>query len=495
MAEVKPRAARPDSLVRQVHDVIRAQGLLVPGEAVVVAVSGGRDSMVLLDVLSRLAPTGGWRLTVAHFNHRLRGRASDADARQVQDMAARRGWPCRLEEADVRRVARDEGVSVEMAARRLRHAFLARTAKTVGAAKVVLGHHADDQVETFFLRVLRGAGVDGLAGMKFASPSPAAADVLLVRPCLEVPMAELAAYARRHRIAFREDASNRNLDTPRNRVRHQFLPLLRRTLQPALATTVTRLMAVLGDEAGFVAAAADRWLAESRRSPFERLAVAVQRRVIHEQLRSLGIEPTFEWVERLRQAAGRSITVPPGRQVRRTMTGELVAGAPLRAAFVTDHVKVPIKGRKGRIEFGGLAVSWSRRRWTARLEEVPKGVPGQEWLDADRVGETLVLRHWQPGDRFQPSGFERPAKLQDLFTNARVPRLERHRRVVAVAADGGVCWVEGLRLGEGFKVRKDTRRILEWRWTSARFAETSGVVAVSNPHRRHRGGVSACAEH
>lgn len=495
MAEVKPRAARPDPLVRQVHDAIRARDLLVPGETVVVAVSGGRDSMVLLDVLGRLAPTEGWRLTVAHFNHRLRGRASDVDARLVQDVAARGGWPCRLEEAEVRRVARDEGVSVEMAARRLRHAFLARTAQAVGAAKVVLGHHADDQVETFFLRVLRGAGVEGLAGMKFASPSPAATDVLLVRPCLEIPMAVLAAYARRHRIAFREDASNRDLDTPRNRVRHELLPLLRRTLQPALTTTVTRLMAVLGEESGFVAAAADRWLAGARRSRFERLAVAVQRRVIHLQLRSLGIEPTFEWVERLRQAAETSITVPPGREVWRTGNGTLVACASVGAAFVADRLTVRLEGREGQVEFGGLAVSWSRRRWTAKLGEVPKGVPGREWLDADRVGKTLVLRHWQPGDRFQPSGFERPAKLQDLFTNARVPRLDRHRRVVAVAADGEVCWVEGLRLGEAFKVRGDTRQILEWRWTSARFAETSGVVAVSNPHRRRGGGVFACAEH
>ena len=483
------------SLVRQVHDAIRTRDLLMPGEAVVVAVSGGRDSMVLLDVLSRLAPTEGWRLTVAHFNHRLRGRASDADARLVQDVAARHGWPCRLEEAAVRRVARDEGVSVEMAARRLRHAFLARTAQAVGAANVVLGHHADDQVETFFLRVLRGAGVEGLAGMRFANPSPAAPEVRLVRPCLEISMAELAAYARRHRIAFREDASNRDLGTPRNRVRHQLLPLLRRTLQPALTATVTRLMAVLGDEAGFVAAAADRWLAGARRSRFEGLAVPVQRRVIHRQLRALGIEPTFEWVERLRQAAGASITVPPGREVWRTVKGELVAGAAVRAAFPTDRVTVRLEGRKGRVDLDGLAISWSRRPWKAKPGEVPKGVPGQEWLDADRVGTTLVLRHWQPGDRFQPSGFERPAKLQDLFTNARVPRLERHRRVVAVAIDGGVCWVEGLRLGEGFKVRKGTRQILEWRWTRARFAETSGVVAVSNPHRRRGGGVFACAEH
>lgn len=491
---MKPRAARPDPLVQQVREAIRAQALLGPGEAVVVAVSGGRDSMVLLDLLSRLAPTEGWRLTVAHFNHHLRGRASDADARMVQDEATQLGWPCRVEGAEVRRAARDQGVSVEMAARRLRHAFLARTAQAVGAAKVVLGHHADDQVETFFLRVLRGTGVEGLAGMKFASPSPAGADVRLVRPCLGIRRAELAAYARRHRIAFREDASNRDLDTPRNRVRHQLLPGLRRTLQPALTTTVTRLMAVLGDESAFVEAAARGWLTGARRRPFERLAVAVQRRVIHRQLRSLGIEPTFEWVERLRQEAGERVMVQPGRQVWRSARGDLTTGATVRAGFVTDQVTVRIEGRKGQVAFGGLVVAWSRRRWTAEAGEVRKGVPGQEWLDAERVGKTLVLRHWQPGDRLQPSGFERPAKLQDLFTNARVPRSERHRRVVAVAADGRVCWVEGLRLGEGFKVRGDTRRILEWRWTSARSAETSGVVAVSNPHRRLRGGVCACAE-
>src|SRR6266566_2045265 len=161
---------------------IQSRRLIKPRQKFLVAVSGGLDSMVLLELLRRLAPIHHWQLCVAHFNHRLRGRSSQDDERLVRATSAKLKIPCLVGQADVKRVANEQKLSLEMAARRLRHQFLARVALERGLKSIALAHQADDQVELFFLRLLRGAAGPGLAGMKWTSPSPADPNLALVRP-------------------------------------------------------------------------------------------------------------------------------------------------------------------------------------------------------------------------------------------------------------------------------------------------------------------------
>ena len=245
---------------------IRARQLFGPGQRILVAVSGGVDSMVLLHVLHELAAGHGWRLTVAHLNHQLRGRSSEADERLVRRTAQKLQLPLVAERAAVRELARSRGLSLEMAARKLRHDFLARTAKRRHIPVVALAHHADDQLELFFLRLLRGSGGEGLAGMKWRTPSPSDAGIELVRPLLDQPKAVLVEYAADHRIRYREDASNAVLDFQRNRIRHELLPLLRRKYQPALDKTISRVMDIVGAEAEFVGGEAEEWLGADGKS-------------------------------------------------------------------------------------------------------------------------------------------------------------------------------------------------------------------------------------
>src|ERR1051326_827328 len=155
----------PD-VISEIHKNIECRSLLKRGQRVLVAVSGGVDSMVLLDILDRLRDSQSWQITVAHLNHQLRGRSSDADERLVREIAKVRGLPIVVERREVRAVAREEKVSIEMAARKARHDFLAGAARERGIRSVALAHHADDQVELFFLRLFRGSGSEGLAGMK-----------------------------------------------------------------------------------------------------------------------------------------------------------------------------------------------------------------------------------------------------------------------------------------------------------------------------------------
>src|ERR1035437_5145368 len=159
--------------------------------------------MVLLHLLNSLAKKYHRQISVAHFNHQLRGRASDADEKLVRQTAEKLSRPFFSERGDVARFAAQSKISVEMAARKLRHEFLARVAREQKISAVALAHHADDQVELFFLRLLRGAGGEGLAGMKWRSPSPADKGISLVRPLLDFSKAELLAFARENKIRFR----------------------------------------------------------------------------------------------------------------------------------------------------------------------------------------------------------------------------------------------------------------------------------------------------
>lgn len=445
--------------------------MLEPGDAALVAVSGGCDSMVLLEVLSRLAAGAGWRLTVAHFNHQLRGRAADADERFVRQAAQRLDFRCLVEHGQVRLAARRRGVSVEMAARELRHAFLARCARKLGVDRIFLAHHADDQVETFLLRLRRGTGAGALAGMKWVAPSPADPELALLRPLLGVTRTELQSYAHDRGVEFREDATNASLDSVRNRVRRVWLPWLERHVQPGIAATIRRTMEVVGDQATVIEALARKWLASSRRRCFSRLEPAVQREVLAVELRRLGVEPTFHRVEHLRLHPDQRITVGAGRYVRRGLDGALSGGGPepvLRGPRGGESCTCRLSGAAGEACFGGVHFTWRIRVCRFGAERRLGGRAGIEHFDADRVGRHFTLRHGQPGDRFQPIGLPGAAKLQDLFTNAKVPRAERSRRVLAVTEGGEIFWAEGLRIGEVGKLTGSSRRILEWRWQAGR---------------------------
>lgn len=454
----------------------------------VVAVSGGLDSMVLLDVLASLA--GEWLLVlhVAHCHHGLRGTEADADAQLVEDAARARGLAFSLGRLrpGTRRAAGTGRESVEMWARRRRHAFLAEVARQAGARWIALAHHLDDQAESVLLRLFRGAGSAGLGGMRSPAPSPADPDRRLVRPLLGCRKAELAAHAGRAGLHWREDASNADRTLLRNRVRHEILPVLVGAAGPALPEILARTAEMAAAEAEFLRAEADRWRANPG-TPFTGLPVALQRVILQEQLLELGQEPTFELVERLRLGAGVPQSARGDRRWQRHAGGEIQPAPAVpgpfrraaRSAFLTLR-----PGRAGRIPLPSAdrGVAWRIR--ARRPGTGPVRPPaGSEWLDAERVGPEVQVRHWRPGDRFQPLGFPRPAKLQDLFTARKVPAAERRTRLVLATADGVLGWVEGLPAGEAFKVRPETTRLLELRVIPARRRESSRPAI--DPRTRH----------
>ena len=451
-------------LVEAVERTILGRRLLRPRQAVLVGVSGGLDSMVLLTVLDSLSAHHRWRLVVAHFNHRLRGAESDADELFVRDTAGRLGWRFARGAADAAAFARREGISLEMAARKLRHDFLARAAGRLRIKTVALAHHADDQVELFFVRLLRGAGGEGLSGMKWSAPSPCDPAVALVRPLLDQSKAALTCFAEQQGIAFREDATNQQHDFLRNRIRNKLLPLLSEKYQPALARSILRTMEVVGSEADFVRRAAEKWLGQTRRGDFEKLHPAVQRQALQMQLIEMNVRPQFDLVEQLRVAPDRAVTLGPGRTVSRDGFGSLAKSWNARSAFRSSLKTVEFNGAEGAFQFGGLKITWQIRSGGRLALRKLKFTRGHEYFDADKIGRRIVLRHWRPGDRFQPIGMRAGVKLQDLFVNQKISRAQRHQLVMATTAAGEPFWVEGLRMAERFKLDNRTVRRLKWRW-------------------------------
>lgn len=461
------RLSATAELHRVVGDAVESGGLLPPGSGFLVAVSGGRDSMVLLDGLHSLGGARHWRMVVAHFNHRLRGEESDRDAAFVAAAAHRYGLKIVSGEGEVRQWAREHRISLEMAARNLRHAFLADSAKSQGVNKIVLAHHADDQIETFLLRALRGSGAAGLGGMRVHSPSPADPEIALVRPLLRVPGRCLDAYARENRLDFREDCTNQSHAALRNRLRHRIIPAIRSQFGEDPWIGILRSMEILAAEGDCIAEVARAWLRE-RTPDYDALPTAVQREVLRHQGRTLGRELDFTHLEHLRRNPEATICLAPEDYWKRTSAGELIRHCPAspvpEPSPCLSVVQADLTKVEGSFCFGRLEVSWRIESGGEAHIQRYRSRPNGEVMDADKVGPRLELRGWKPGDRMQPLGLTGHAKLQDLFVNAKIPVSERRLRVVAARTGGEILWVEGLRIAESVKVDRQTRRCLLWQW-------------------------------
>ena len=415
--------------------------------------------MVLLDLLHQLSKTYGWKITLAHFNHQLRGRRSDADETLVKKTADKLKLKFVAGSGDVKKFAQHNKLSVEMAARKLRHEFLARTAKRLRIETVALAHHADDQVELFFLRLLRGTGTEGLAGMGWESPSPADRSIRLVRPLLGQTKELLRDYATAERISFREDASNAQPDFRRNRIRNEVIPLLK-TIQPSVKKTILRAMEIAGWESNFVLGAALEWLNSTQRPPLDQLHIAVQRICLRLQMRALGFPSNFDLVEQLRARPNRTVSVDSENFLYRDAAGMVYPRITKASSFNEAEIQIDLTEQNG-IEFGGQRVCWAFQNKRGALCRRKSNC---EFFDAKKVGAKISLRHWKAGDRFQPIGLKTSVKLQNLFTDFKIPRDQRHRRIIAVTASGEIFWVEGLRISDRFKLDKQSARRLKWVW-------------------------------
>jgi tRNA(Ile)-lysidine synthase len=293
-----------------------------PRERYLVGVSGGRDSIALLHWLVDLDYR---KLIVCHFDHQLRGRSSQADARFVEKLAANYDLDLENASANVRALAKEKKMSIETAAREARYLFFARIAKQRCCRTIFLAHHADDLVETFLINLFRGAGLTGLAAIREVSMRRIEdVDLTIVRPLLGVWRYEIDRYVRQHRLKFREDASNKNLAPLRNRFRRRVIPYLEKTLGRKIRPSILRAATIAAEEEGWIDSMAKHPDAKNQRLSVETLRslpTALQRRVIMAWLREQSIADIgFDVIERVRSlldAKIAKINLPRDRHARR----------------------------------------------------------------------------------------------------------------------------------------------------------------------------------
>jgi tRNA(Ile)-lysidine synthase len=274
-----------------------------------VGVSGGRDSVALLHWLVSL---GYKKLIVCHLNHQLRGRSSDGDARLVGKLAEKYRLDFELGSANIRALARKKKLSIETAARDARYSFFSKIAKRRRRHTIFLAHHADDLVETFLINLFRGAGSAGLAAMRDVSTrSLDGVELTIVRPLLSIWRKEIDIYVRTHRIKFREDASNKNLNPLRNRIRHRVIPFLEKTLGRNIRPAIWRAAAIASEEEDWINdQLPDSSSVELSTANLRGLPIALQRRAILKWLREQNIsEVGFDVIERLRSLADRNARI------------------------------------------------------------------------------------------------------------------------------------------------------------------------------------------
>ena len=471
------------SLATRALETVGRHALLRDGRRVLVALSGGADSVALLLILRELERDDAVVVAgAAHLNHLLRGADADADEAFCAALAARLDVPFLAGRVDVAALARAAKRSLEDAARTARYAFLERAADTLDADAIAVAHTKDDQAETFLLRLLRGAGARGLAAIH-----PRAGRV--IRPLIDLERAALREYLAAGGQAFREDATNADVSIPRNRVRHQLIPLLESRFSPGVVDVLAREAALARDDEDFLQGEAiklaDRIVLTGRTpGPADihldtvgllRAPRALASRVVLGALqRQAGSRPIhFDHVERVFALAaagsGGAVSLPgqdavtTGGVIVLRPAGPKSRGSPKREgggnsfAFslsipgevALDPQKLTVTAER----MPGTDAAQARpMKWAARGAEV--GVA------AGALRLPLAVRSRRPGDRFRPLGAPGARKLQDFFVDRKVPRGERDTVPLVVDASDRIVWVVGQTVAEDFRVTDPSRGVI-----------------------------------
>jgi tRNA(Ile)-lysidine synthase len=483
---------KKSELESKVQDFIHHHQLLLPHETIIVAVSGGADSVCMLHLLTRLQEHFNLHLHIAHFNHQLRAAESEADSQYVKELAEQFNIPVTLGSGDVLAHQVSRNCTLEEAARELRYMFFYEVAKKVGAKKIAIGHTLDDNVETIIMHILRGTGLSGLKGMSPCSPLPYIKDtpplfnnsvgqrqhdLSIVRPLLDVTRDETMYYCQKYQFAPRIDSSNLSLSFYRNRIRLELIPLLKQ-YNPGLELSLLRLADMAQADINFIEIQSIQALMNVsqlkdgkillNRAKTKDLPVAIQRQVI--RLAIAGIrgnlkDISLDHIESIRGLLSKPVGKEFSLPYSLTCYGEydyIVITNAEKCKSSQGLSSQQLINIPGETIFPGWIIEATISNKLVNSEQIQQiKLQGAFVADFDLriTGTKLYIRHRQPGDKFQPLGMKSWKSLQNFMVDLKIPVAQRSL-VPLVCSSKQIYWVVGFRIDEKAKVTTDTRNML-----------------------------------
>ena len=463
------------SMIDQVSVTIADYSMVKRGELVLVAVSGGSDSVVLLELLLLLQDRLGINLAVAHLDHQLRGDTSAADALFVEELARSRELEVIVDRCDVRALCRRESVGLEEGARIARYRFLAQTALRLKADKVALGHTVDDSVETFLMHLIRGSGLSGLSGIPPVRPP-------YIRPLIACTHAMVVDFAVRENLQWREDHTNVELTCLRNRIRCELLPLLTRC-NPRIRETIQRTEILIAQANDSLNHLTDRYLPvviKSKSQAMISLDLAAIRNLdlsllpqllrgalyeLRNSLKDIEFVHIKSLIDLINKGSNRwelnlpGITALKESDTLKFCLQEECSDAPISVDTEQKFDYTVVVGDNKLADLGiSLTLSVTENKPT--LAKICSAPAKTEYADFDRIMLPFSLRNRRSGDRFRPLGMAAKKRLKDFFIDEHVPFAERSHVPLLCDAER-IIWVTGIRLADEVKITAETKRVLK----------------------------------
>jgi len=452
-------------LERHFEEFIKEHHLLSPKIHVLLAVSGGVDSMAMLHLFHHIQQTWQLTLTVAHINHSLRGNESDEDESFVKEKSRELGIPFYSQRVNVKAYAHSKKCSTQVAARVLRYNALESIRRQVGADVIATAHQANDNAETVMLNLIRGAGIRGLAGIPIHNK-----EQYSIRPLLFATRKDIESYTTEQNIQYRNDSSNISLKYKRNFIRSIVFPELNKKYKLDFVSFFNSIASQMNS----VAQQLDKYISSFMPSLLEKKndkciiklsklqnqPPFIQDEIFAQVLRTMNIEPTEHRIRTLDNLASLQV-------------GKIITLSH-RATAVKDRDTIIIERRQEplpsiEIEIGREYTFPSFTFASKNLHSIPdysQSNTNIAYIDASKLGRHLILRQWHDGDRFIPLGMSQPKKLSDFFTDLKLPRSEKSQTPI-FESDGTIVWICGKRIDDRFKITPSTQECIQLTYKKA----------------------------
>jgi len=468
-------------LEEKVLQTVKKFDMLSFNDRILIGISGGPDSVTLLNILLSFKKRYNLSFFIAHLDHMLRGKESDEDVNFVKNLAQELGLPCEIKSCNLTKITRKEYLTLEEAARKYRYKFFLETARKFKTNKIALGHNADDQVETVLMRFLRGSGLEGLMGIPPVRGK-------IIRPLIECSRAEIEEYCKENKIEYRVDSSNKEVVYFRNKIRLELLPLLSKSYNKNIKDIMLRLRSIISEVSAYLNQETELFFKEvvRRESPemviidlkkFTSLPLALKRRIIRKSIEvvkgnlySISFRHSNEILKLTEYQLGEKEIYLPDNLMAKKIYNKIMLYKKRISKNQTEEMPTPWEYNiliPGKTEIKSLGIkveikildSTDIKSFLYFTRKKSKG-KFLEFIDYNKVKLPLKLRNRRSGDRFYPLKMEGLKKIKDFFIDNKIPKGYRDLIPILVDSEDQIIWVMGMRLDDRVKINSDTKKVL-----------------------------------